>query len=149
MMLLALLLLAAQNPLPYRPAGATIVAEPAALLLAGFDRDGDARVTRKECIDGAAALAKDWTNGIGYIAFADWAERYLGDRNVNPSALEVDRNGDGRITTTEFGDRIDAIFVRLDTDKDGALTRAELLSIRRSTFDDRPDRRNREQQQRR
>ena len=87
-----------------------------ALLLAGFDRDGDARVTRAESNDGAVALARDWADGIGYIAFADWSERYLGDRNVNPSALEVDRDGNGRITPAEFADRIDAVFVRLDTD---------------------------------
>ena len=138
---LAMLIQAAPPPAPVPPALdrlplATIVAEPVAVAIAGFDADGDGRVTRDELSAGIArsfAAADPSKNGsIGYIAFADWAERWLGDRNAVPSALEVDRDGDNRITLAELSARFDAIFTRLDRDKDGALSHAELLTIRAS-----------------
>jgi hypothetical protein len=129
-----LLLLAAQvaQAEPYRPPTSTIVAEPVAVLLAGWDRDGDGRTTLAEARAGveAATAGPEWANGVGYLAFADWAERYLGDRNVTPSAFEIDRNGDNRITREELLDRIEAIVARMDANKDGAVSRAEMLTIR-------------------
>lgn len=92
-------------------------------------------------IDGFAKADAAWKGQLGYLAYADWAERYLGDRNGLPSPFEVDRNGDGKITLDELGERIDAIFARFDKDKDGVLTRAELLTIRTSPTGDRPNRR--------
>ncbi|URW76050.1 EF-hand domain-containing protein [Sphingomonas donggukensis] len=117
---------------PYRAAPATIVAEPVALLFAGFDRDGDGRTTLAEMRAGLRATASgaEWATGVGYLAFADWAARYLGDRNGVPTPFEVDRNGDNRITLAELEDRVEALFTRYDLDRDGALTRTELLTIR-------------------
>lgn len=132
-LLLALQAAPAVAPTPYRPAPATIVAEPVALLLTGFDRDDDARVTRAETTAGLAAITSggEWASGIGYIAYADWSARWLGDRNGVPTPFDVDRDGNGRVTAAELSDRVAAIFDRLDADKDGVLTRAELLTIRR------------------
>ena len=142
-MILALLLtLAAQDrldaaqtrPDAYRPApSATVVAEPVALFVAGFDADRDGRTTAAELRDGLAAVTAAnpaWGAGIGYIAYSDWAERYLGDRNGLPSPFECDRDGDGKVTAAELSDRFAAIFARLDANKDGAVTRAELLTLR-------------------
>ncbi|HWK36224.1 EF-hand domain-containing protein [Sphingomonas sp.] len=138
------LLLAAQQapatngaPQPYRPPSATIVAEPVSVMLAGFDADGDGRITEAEASAGVARSFAAIANGaddIGFIAFADWAERWLGDRNAVPSPFEIDRNGDGRITLPELADRISAIFARLDSDKDHVLTHRELLTIRSSAI---------------
>ena len=148
MILLALALQVAPPPAPpaaYQPAVATIVAEPVAMMLAAFDSDGDARLTQAEAQAGVArsfAAADPAKSGsIGYIAFADWAERWLGDRNAVPSAFEVDRDGDNSITLAELQDRMGAIFARMDKDKDGVLTRAELLTIRTPVLA--PDRRGR------
>jgi hypothetical protein len=131
MILLALVALAqeaptAPRPQPYQPSQATIVA--------GFDTDGDARITRAEA---SAGVTRSFGTGadLGYIAFADWAARWLGDRNAVPSALEVDRDGDNRITLIELQDRFAGIFARLDKDKDGVLTRAELLTVRTPPLD--------------
>ena len=146
MLILALLLQSAPaGPPPSagpRQPPATIMAEPAALLIAAADADGDARVTRAE-LDKAlersfAAVDSQNSGSLGYIAFADWAERYLGDRNVLPSPFDVDRDGDNRITLDELKSRFAAIFARMDRDADGVLTRAELLTIRSSAFVDRP-----------
>lgn len=144
-MILALLLLAAgQTTTPaeppggtYRPAPATIVAEPIALFLAGMDRDGDGRTTAAELKDGLTQVTRDpsgFATGIGYIAYSDWAERYLGDRNAVPTPFDLDRNGDQKVTRDELADRVDAIFARYDANKDGAVTRAELLTVRTTPY---------------
>ena len=146
MPIFALLLLAAQQnapvavaPQPYRPASATVMVEPVAMMLAGFDSDGDGRITEAEAAAGATKSFTASANGaedMGYIAFADWAERWLGDRNAVPSPFEIDRDGDNRISRAEFQERMAAIFARFDADKDHVLTHKELLTIRNSAFGD-------------
>lgn len=126
--------LAQTVPVP-QPA-ATIVAEPAALLIAACDADGDARVTRAEltaCI--ARSFVGDAAHGgaIGYIGYADWALKWLGDANALPSAFTIDTDNDNRITLAELQARFRALFTRFDTDRDGVLTRAELLTIHAGT----------------
>jgi len=154
-MILALLLsLAAQqsgsatqaNPEPYRPAPATIVAEPVALYIAVADRDRDGRTTlaefRQSVLETTSADPPWQANGdtgIGYIAYSEWALRWLGDRNAVPSPFDIDRNGDNRVTVAELTDRMEAIFARFDADRDAAVSRAELLTIRNSALG-RPER---------
>lgn len=138
-MLLALLLQAAAPPPQPRPAvppqpPATMVVEPAAMLLATFDADGDGRTSRAEMAAGLqrtfAAIDTGHAGRLGYLAFADWAEWWLGDRNALPSPFETDADGDNRITEAELLAQFGRIFDRLDRDHDGFLTRAELLTIR-------------------
>ena len=144
-MLLALALLQAIVAAP-PPAGtpqppATIFAEPAAMLIAACDANGDGRVTQGELTAGVArsyATAEGAASGsIGYIAYADWAQAWLGDRNALPSPFEVDRDGDNRITLPELQARFAQFFARFDRDKDGVLTRAELITIRGAPVGDR------------
>ncbi len=138
-MLLALLLQTATPAAPSTPATpgqppATFVVEPVGMAIAAFDADGDGRTTRAEMEAGVRrtfALADTTRAGaIGYIAFADWAERWLGDRNALPSPFEVDANGDNRITLDELQAAFARVFARLDVDKDGNVTRKEVLTIR-------------------
>ena len=137
-MLLALLLQAAvpASPAPAAPGQppATFVVEPVGMAIAGFDSDGDGRTSRAELDAGVrrsfAAIDSAQAGAIGYIAFADWAERWLGDRNALPSPFEVDGDGDNRITLAELQAAFARIFARLDVDKDGFVTRKELLTIR-------------------
>lgn len=146
-LLLALMLQAAaapadpgQNPdvtVRARPP-ATILAEPAAMFLAACDADLDGRTTaaeREACVARLFRTAEGAGSGsIGFIAYADWAQRWLGDRNALPSPFEVDADGDNRITAAELSRRFAAMFDRYDLDRDGAVTRAELLTIRASAF---------------
>lgn len=119
---------------------ATMAYEPAAMLIATFDADADARVTREEMEDGLAAsfaaIDRAKAGTLGYIDFADWAERFLGDRNALPSPFEVDRDGDNRVALRELQTRFSEYFTRYDRDRDGVLTRAELLTIRARVFGD-------------
>ncbi|MES2442923.1 MAG: EF-hand domain-containing protein [Pseudomonadota bacterium] len=113
---------------------ANLIAEPVALMIAAFDADGDARVTRAEFDAGLkhAFESADPQHGgsVGYLRFSDWAERWLGNRNALPSPFEVDRDGDNRITFDELATRFDLLFTRFDIDKDRVLTRAELVMLR-------------------
>lgn len=112
----------------------TLVVEPVAMMIAAFDANGDGKVTRDEVTKGVEhsfyAIDTAHTGTMGYIAFADWAKLWMGDPNALPSPFEVDTNGDNQITLAELQAQFASIFVRLDKDKDGVLTRAELLTIR-------------------
>ncbi|VVS97422.1 Calcium-binding protein [Sphingomonas sp. EC-HK361] len=123
---------------------ATMVVEPAGMLIAACDSDGDGKTTRAEltsCVKrGFDAIDSEHKGSIGYIGFADWAERWLGDRNALPSPFETDADGDNRITLGELEAKMAEIFARLDRDHDGAVTRAELLTIRASGGDRDPRR---------
>ena len=120
------------GPAPQPPA--TILVEPAAMLLAACDADGDALTTRVErdaCLARAYTTAEGAGSGkIGYIAYGDWARRWLGDPNALPSPYEVDADGDNRIALSELTARFAALFDRYDVNKDGAAGRTELVTIR-------------------
>jgi hypothetical protein len=120
---------------------ATLMAEPAAMFVVACDADHDGRTTRAEldaCIAASfAAMPTPQPGRLGYLAYADWQKRWLGDQGALPSPLEVDRSGDDAITLDELQAQFGRVFSRLDKDKDGAVTRAEALTIRATAFDGR------------
>ncbi|HEX4694338.1 EF-hand domain-containing protein [Sphingomonas sp.] len=126
--------LGSKGPPPVGPTPPSLVVEPAAMMIAACDSNGDARVTRDEmhrCLAHSFAAIDTGNSGkLGYIAFADWAQMWLGDRTALPSPFDTDADGDNRITLAELTAKFDDMFARLDKDKDGVLTRAELLTIR-------------------
>jgi len=122
-----------QPPLPGSEPIPLMIAEPVAMAIAAFDADGDGIVTRAEYDAGVGksfdAVAKGQAS-IGYIQFGDWSERWLGNRNALPSPFEVDQDGDNRISLGELQARFALFFTRFDRDKNGSITRAELLTTR-------------------
>ena len=118
---------------------ATLVVEPVGMFLAACDADGDAETTRNEMQDcvarSFAAFDTGKTGQLRYFPFADWAERYLGDRNALPSPFDVDRDGDNQVSLDELQAHFSRLFTRFDRNKDGALSRAELLTIRTTAAD--------------
>ncbi|QQV79046.1 EF-hand domain-containing protein [Sphingomonas aliaeris] len=112
---------------------ATIVFEPAAMMIATCDANADASVTRAElhaCLARSFGTVAGAKPDIGYIDYSDWAKTWLGDANVVPSPYSVDADNDDRITLAELMTEFDRFFDRFDTDKSGAVTRAELLTLR-------------------
>lgn len=112
----------------------TVIVEPAAMMIAAFDADGDGKVTRaefdaglKRSFDAVDTRRQGW---LGYIAYSDWQERWMGDRNTVPSPFEVDRDGDNKISFAELVARFDLLFTRFDANKDGVIERKELVTIR-------------------
>ena len=145
-MLLPLLLQALPAPTqPQQQPPATMVVEPVAMAIAAWDADGDGRTSRAELAAGVARsfAVAGGTDGkpLGYIAFADWAERWLGDRNALPSPFEVDADGDNKIALAELQAALARTFARLDRNGDGFVTRAEALTIRASNGERGPGRR--------
>lgn len=156
-MLLALLLQAApvppdvtvRAPLPATPqTPATMLVEPVAMLIATFDGepDGgtdevrDGYVERSEINAGIERTFKlsdpQGTGRLRYIAFGDWALRWLGDRAALPSPYEVDRDSDDQVTLDEMQDHFSRLFARYDKDGDRKISRAELLTFRARPVDD-------------
>ncbi len=124
---------AATPPAPRPQPFATIVFEPAAMMIATCDTNTDATVTRAElhaCIARSFRTVAGAKPDIGYIDYSDWAKTWLGDANVVPSPYSVDADNDDRITLAELTTEFDRFFDRFDTDKSGAVTRAELLTLR-------------------
>ncbi|MEO5938673.1 MAG: EF-hand domain-containing protein [Sphingomonas sp.] len=123
-----------KGPGPIGPTPPSLVVEPVAMMIATCDADLDGRTSRDElhrCLAKSFATIDTGNTGkLGYIAFADWAERWLGDRTALPSPFETDADGDNKITLAELDAKFDQIFARLDKDKNGFLTRTELLTIR-------------------
>jgi hypothetical protein len=127
-------------PLPATPqTPATMVVEPVAMMIAACDKDGDALVERyelDECVAASfAAIDTGKTGKLRYIAFGDWALRFLGDRAALPSPYEVDRDNDEAVTLTELQDHFSRLFARYDRDGSHQLSRAELLTYRTMPID--------------
>ncbi len=108
-------------------------ATPVALLMVGFDSDGDAHLSRAELAAGIADQFKradsDGDGQLGLIELASWSRTWLGSENVKPGRFDFDRNADDRISAEEFQTELTRHFNLFDTDRDGSVTRAELLSI--------------------
>ncbi|MCP3732396.1 EF-hand domain-containing protein [Sphingomonas sp. MG17] len=124
---------AVQQPQPGAEPIPLMIAEPVAMAIAAFDKDGDAAVSRTEFTAGVARTFETVAKGqpaIGYIGFGDWAERWLGNRNALPSPFEVDQDGDNKVSLAELQARFELFFDRFDRDKDGVLKRSELLTVR-------------------
>lgn len=127
-------------PLPAAPqTPATLVAEPVAMMIATFDTNGDAMVDRAELEEGVRrsfeAIDTAKSGKLRYIAFSDWALRFLGDQHALPSPYEVDRDDDDSITLDELENHFSRLFARYDRNGDHLVSRAELLTYRTMPVD--------------
>ena len=139
LMLASLALLAASSPAsakkrpPLLLSQPTISASPIALMIAGFDRDGDAVVTRTEY---DAGVARSFANGdanadgrITLIELSAWSLKWLGHAGALPGQFDFDRDGDDAVSRAEYAAEFDRRLAGFDKDRDGNLFRAELISL--------------------
>jgi hypothetical protein len=102
----------------------------AALLFVQFDTDGDYAVSRAE-LD--AGVAKEWARASGGataltpIQFDVWAAKALGGPNMGPYRLAFDSNVNNEITQAEFAAALVDKFTTWDKDRDGRVTRADMV----------------------
>jgi hypothetical protein len=117
----------------YRPSPPTIVATPFTMSVAAFDRDGDLKVSRNEYEWGVAksfaGADRNGDDSLSLIEFGAWAEATLGNAGALPGRFDFDSNGDDKISRAEFRSLFAARFTTLDSNKDGALVRSELVSF--------------------
>lgn len=146
--LLLLALLALQPPQPPPPAtirpgappqGTSPVpisetAEPLGLAIAAFDgnRDGSTSLAEyEEALARTYALAdRNADDTLGYIEYGVWAETWLGSATALPGPFAIDADGDSRLSRDEFAAEFRRQFARLDRNSDGAISHAELLTVR-------------------
>ena len=126
-------------PKPFAQTPATMMIEPVAMMIAACDADGDGETQRSEMVEcvrrSYEAVDTAKKGSIGYFQFADWAEKWLGDRNALPSPFDVDRDGDNRITLDELQAHFAKLFSRFDRDRNGAISRPETLTVRTTPAD--------------
>jgi hypothetical protein len=104
-----------------------------AMLLIGFDSDGDLSVSMAEVEAGIPReFARADANADGSlqpIEFQNWSATTLGGAQMGPYRLDFDRNVDNLITRQEFEAEILARARAYDANENGALTRAEFVRV--------------------
>lgn len=116
----------------------TETAEAVGLAIAGFDTNGDGLTARGEfdlALDRTFAAADRNGDGtLGYIEYSGWATTWLGSATALPGPFAIDANGDNQLDRAEFAAAFAAVFGRLDANRDAAISRAELLTVRNPRF---------------
>ena len=109
-------------------------------VLAALDTNKDGVISAEEIANAPAALKKLDKNGDGKITEDEVRPaRREGERGPAPGAanvaatvkrlMEFDKNGDGKLAKDELPERMQNLFERGDTNKDGFLSQEELTKL--------------------
>lgn len=141
LMALATMAGAKKEPEPTQPTRPTLSATPVAVMIAGFDSDGDTRVTRAEFEAGVERSFRSGDrNGDGLISLLElgpWSEAWLGNAYALPGQYDLDSDGDDKISPAEFRAEFARRFDAMDKDRDGVLVRSELIVLTMPRLDPR------------
>lgn len=139
---------ARKEPEPAQPTRPTLSATPVAVMIAGFDSDGDTRVTRAEFDAGVERSFKsgdrDGDGLISLLELGPWSNAWLGNAYALPGQYDLDRDGDDKISPAEFRAEFARQFAAMDKDGDGVLVRSELIVLTMPRLDPRGERRGRQ-----
>ncbi len=117
-------------------------------LFAALDTNGDGVIDAQEIASAAASLKKLDRNGDGKISEDEVRPTFEGrgpggrggpggpgGANIEETVarmLQFDKNGDGKLSKDELPERMAGMMERGDSDKDGFLSRDELLQLARA-----------------
>ena len=91
-----------------------------------LDQDGNGRVDREEFEAGGKLLfSRIDIDGDGIITMAELEDNQRAER-IAKRFERMDADDDGKVTTAEFTDAGERLFVRLDGNEDGYLSKGEL-----------------------
>lgn len=110
---------------PARTSGTFL--QPAAVLFAGMDTNGDKAISRAEVNAGVTSEWASFGRNPSATQFAQWSIHTLGSTDANPTFMSFDRDFNGVITEGEFSTQIETLFERFDKNKDGSIERAEMI----------------------
>ena len=113
---------------------ATISASPISQMIAAFDSNGDAVVSKAEFDVGVARSFADGDENkdgrITLIELSRWATKWLGNAGALPGQYDFDRDLDDAVSRAEYEAEFAKRFAGFDVDKDVALSRSELISFK-------------------
>lgn len=116
-----------------RVQGPITVIRPAALVFAGFDSDGDYKISRDEASTGASTAFgradKDRNGKVSLFELEDWREAALGSMDALPGNLNFDTDYNNQVSETEFQTALMDLFTRHDVNEDGLVKHSELMQI--------------------
>lgn len=100
---------------------------PVGLFLSSLDKDSDKRVSRAELDAGITAEWAQFDRSVSAIGLSQWSIDTLGSTDAMPTFLSFDRDFNGVVSEDEFTKKMTAEFTRLDQDKDGFVSRSEMI----------------------
>jgi len=104
-----------------------VFVKPIGLLFTAMDSNGDTKTSKEEL---TAGIAAEWARLEGRSSaayFMDWSNAALGSTDAFPTFMSFDHDLNGIVTELEFSDRLKQEFASMDKNKDGQVSRDEML----------------------
>ncbi|PHR93711.1 MAG: hypothetical protein COA69_03510 [Robiginitomaculum sp.] len=121
------------TPQQLRTDQGTMTAKPIALLIAGFDTDMNYVIKPDEIEAGIRAAFSfadtDKSGKLSLIELTDWRRAALGSDNALPGNIAFTPNFSQSISPSSFHDVLKRSIMRFDTDENGNIHRADLLTV--------------------
>ncbi len=104
-----------------------VFVKPVGLLFASMDTNADMIISAEELTLGTKAQWSKFDRNPSAAYFTEWSQKSLGSTDAFPTFLSFDGDLNGVVTEIEFSDRLRQEFANMDKNKDGQVTRSEML----------------------
>ncbi|WP_371397024.1 hypothetical protein [Fretibacter rubidus] len=100
---------------------------PIAALFVSMDTNNDRMTSRAELESGTEQEWAGFDRPPSAVYFAPWVRQNLGSVDASPNFMSFDRDFNGVVTEQEFTEGLSQEFDKLDKNRDGQLTRSEMI----------------------